>query len=48
MGDEETQERRLSAIMFTDMVSYSALTQENEELAVELLEEHRVILRLCG
>ncbi len=45
MGDEETQERRLSAIMFTDMVSYSALTQENEELAVELLEEHRVILR---
>jgi adenylate cyclase len=37
--------RRLSAIMFTDMVGYSSLTQRNEALALELLEEHRVILR---
>jgi class 3 adenylate cyclase len=38
-------ERRLAAIMFTDMVGYSALAQRNEELALELLDEHRGMLR---
>src|SRR6266705_3790487 len=31
--------------MFTDMVGYSALAQRNDNLAQELLEEHRVLLR---
>ncbi len=37
--------RRLSAIMFTDMVGYSKLAQENEALSLDLLDEHRKILR---
>jgi adenylate cyclase len=40
-----TEHRKLAAIMFTDMVGYSALAQRNEALALELLEEHRRVLR---
>jgi serine/threonine protein kinase/TolB-like protein/Flp pilus assembly protein TadD len=39
------EKRKLAAIMFTDMVGYSTLTHKNESLALELLEEHRRILR---
>ena len=39
------EERRLAAIMFTDVVGYSALSQRDESLAQELLEEHRALLR---
>src|SRR3982751_4655759 len=39
------EKRKLAAIMFTDMVGYSALSQRDGKLALELLEEHRQILR---
>src|SRR3954465_5078237 len=41
----EGEQRRLAAIMFTDMVGYSALSQKSPKVAVELLEEHRALLR---
>ncbi len=37
--------RRLAAIMFTDMVGYTALGQRDESLSLALLEEHRKMLR---
>ena len=41
----DNEQRRLAAIMFTDMVGYSALSQRDDKLAQELLEEHRRLLR---
>ena len=37
--------RHLSAVMLTDLVGYSALTQRDESGALRLLEEHREIVR---
>ncbi len=45
MPTENIEQRKLAAIMFTDMVGYSALSQRDDRLALELLEEHRHLLR---
>ena len=45
MPDAPPEHRQLAAIMFTDMVDYSALAQRDQSLALELLEEHRQIAR---
>jgi adenylate cyclase len=37
--------RRLAAVMFTDMVGYSALVQEDEQGALALLARHNELLR---
>ena len=37
--------RQLIAIMFTDLAGFSKLTQQNEALALELLEKHWELLR---
>ncbi len=45
--DRPGGERRLAAIMFTDVVGFTALSRRDEALALELLEQHRRILRQC-
>ena len=39
------EDRRLGAIMFTDIVGYTRMAQADEALALELLEEHRRLVR---
>src|SRR5688500_7940761 len=39
--------RQLAAIMFTDMVGYTALMQENEELALEKRRKNKAIFDAC-
>ena len=43
MSEERT--RPLSGIMFTDMVGYTALMQEDESRATTLRDRHRTVLR---
>ncbi|MBI3553760.1 MAG: adenylate/guanylate cyclase domain-containing protein [Elusimicrobia bacterium] len=37
--------RKLAAIMFADMVSFSAITQRDEALALSLVDEHRALMK---
>ena len=37
--------RKLAAIMFTDMVDYTALMQEDEDKARELIQRHRELMK---
>ena len=44
-SDMSGGQRTLAAIMFSDIVGYTRLAQANESLTLELLEEHRRLLR---
>jgi class 3 adenylate cyclase/tetratricopeptide (TPR) repeat protein/TolB-like protein len=45
MAREETEHRKLAAIMFADVVGFSALSHRDEALALELLEWLRGLIR---
>ena len=39
-----SQQRRLAAIMFTDIVGYTDMMQKNEQQAVTVIKHHRSVL----
>src|SRR5256712_4759856 len=45
LGSTSQSQRRLAAIMFTDMAGYTARGQKNESLSLALVEEQRKLLR---
>ncbi|MFC2126591.1 hypothetical protein ACFLU5_17510 [Bacteroidota bacterium] len=38
-----SQQRRLAAIMFTDIVGYTAMMESDEEKALKILEKNRLL-----
>ncbi len=42
--NQDSPKRKLAAIMFTDMVGYTALMQDDERKARKLIERQREIL----
>ena len=45
---DTSRKRRLAAVLFADMVSYTDLSQRNEALALELVEELRQLVQASG
>ena len=43
-SQQSSSNRRLAAIMFTDVVGYTTLMQKDEDTAVKTIERHRSIL----
>jgi class 3 adenylate cyclase len=43
-SETSTYDRRLVAIMFTDIVGYTSMMEMDENVAVEIIENHRKIL----
>jgi class 3 adenylate cyclase len=39
-----SQQRRLAAILFTDIVGYTAMMQQNETVALEMIKRHSAVL----
>ena len=39
-----SQSRQLAAILFTDIAGYTAIMQEDEQLAIKLVKHHRLVL----
>ena len=47
MTGQGVERHKLAAVMFTDMVGYSALAGRDEALALELLDIHHALIRQC-
>jgi adenylate cyclase len=45
VAPRQEEERRLAAIMFTDIVGYTAITQRDEARSMEILKRHNALLR---